>query len=51
MFGFTCGLADLLLIPEAEKQRHCKLSASAELGFKVHKRFAGLDGDHDPSMT
>lgn len=50
MFGFTCGLADLLLIPDAEKQRHFKLSASGELGFRVHKRFAGLDDKDDTSM-
>ncbi|KAH9297472.1 hypothetical protein KI387_029154, partial [Taxus chinensis] len=41
MHGFTCGLADLLLIPEAEDVRKTTLDMSEELGDKVHSQFLG----------
>lgn len=49
MFGFTCGISDLLLVLQGEQHRHNKLAAAQELGLKVHKRFVGMDGDMDPS--
>ncbi|KAH7314988.1 hypothetical protein KP509_21G029700 [Ceratopteris richardii] len=45
MYGFTCGISDLLLVPEGEKHRKSKLAESQELGLKVHKRFLGLSDD------
>lgn len=45
MYGFTCGMADLLLIPQAEQLRHSILAAVTELGVSVHKRFISIDGD------
>eukprot|EP00250_Pteridium_aquilinum_P003381 c13694_g1_i1 orf=235-4305(+) len=49
IYGFTCGISDLLLVPEGEQHRQIKLAATQELGLRVHKRFVGLDDDLNSS--
>ncbi|KAI5064715.1 hypothetical protein GOP47_0019410 [Adiantum capillus-veneris] len=51
MYGFTCGISDLLLVPEGEQHRQMKLAAAQELGLRVHKRFVGLDDDENSSAN
>lgn len=43
--GFTCGIADLLLVPDAERDRRHKLRKADKLGDSVHARFAGAKED------
>ncbi|EFJ17302.1 hypothetical protein SELMODRAFT_233747 [Selaginella moellendorffii] len=44
MHGFTCGIADMLLLPGAEEERAAKLEpAENELGDIVHGRFVGVE--------
>lgn len=43
MHGFTCGVADLLLMPHGELERSKKLQKADELGDDVHARFVGED--------
>lgn len=43
MHGFTCGVVDLLLVPQAEDDRKKKLEKSEKLGDKVHLQFLGRD--------
>ena len=41
MHGFTCGVVDLLLVPQAEEDMKKKLEKSEKLGDKVHLQFLG----------
>lgn len=43
MHGFTCGVVDLLLVPQAEDDRKKKLEKSEKLGDKIHLQFLGGD--------
>ncbi|XP_026412301.1 DNA-directed RNA polymerase I subunit 1-like [Papaver somniferum] len=50
MHGFTCGVDDLLIIPDVETKRTSILEKSEEIGKKVHCQFVGsADGDIDPT--
>ncbi|KAI3972071.1 hypothetical protein MKX01_025639 [Papaver californicum] len=49
MHGFTCGVDDLLIIPDVDTKRTSILEKSEEIGKKVHCQFVGsADGDIDP---
>ncbi|KAI3867080.1 hypothetical protein MKW92_022394 [Papaver armeniacum] len=51
MHGFTCGIDDLLVTPNADKERMEKLGESETKGEEVHSLFVGSDdGDTDPRV-
>ncbi|TVU08159.1 hypothetical protein EJB05_41549 [Eragrostis curvula] len=50
-YGFTCGVADLLLCQESDKFRAERLATSEQESKKVHTRFTEtLDGTEDPVL-
>lgn len=46
LHGFTCGVDDLLLLPEKDKLRSKILSGSEVRSNEVHWKFTGADEDH-----
>ncbi|XP_077214537.1 nuclear RNA polymerase A1 [Tasmannia lanceolata] len=49
MHGFTCGVDDLLIVQELDRERTMKLGDAEKIGERVHSKFVGAkDGGIDP---
>ncbi|ONL97766.1 DNA-directed RNA polymerase I subunit 1 isoform X1 [Zea mays] len=51
LHGFTCGVDDLLLLPEKDKLRSKILSGSEVRSNEVHWKFTGADEDHKGDLV
>lgn len=47
MHGFTCGVDDLLIVKNKDKERERVLKKCEDIGEEVHREFVGVKDDEN----